>query len=201
MAVGGVRSRSKALAAAAAVVLLHLARPSLAGAPYSPGNSFQAQPFTGQGGLPAEPVEVRVSALLQQLLSVDDRNYLFESVVLVVLQWDDPLAEQGVIDSTNSFRNGTKQDCDRPCSSDFTLSKSENQEINRFNSCCDGIWLPTVRMINVRALPDTRLQPYEISVNGTTVSWGVTINSEVYSAMNVRHFPFDEQKLVLQFGK
>ena len=55
-------------------------------------------------------------------------------------------------------------------------------------------------MINVYSLPDTRLQPYEISVEGDSVSWWVGLNSVVFTPMNFRSFPFDSQDLVLQFG-
>ena len=184
----------------AALLALLAARSCLAGVPFTPSNGFQAQPFTGQGGKPSDPPSIVVSALLQQLLTVDDKSYRASFVLVIGLRWKDPEAEASVIQATDRFRNSTEAECVRPCASDFTLSKRKDQGYTTRVSCCDDLWLPTVRMINVYSLPDTRLQPYEISVEGDSVSWWVGLNSVVFTPMNFRSFPFDSQDLVLQFG-
>ena len=40
--------------------------------------------------------------------------------------------------------------------------------------------------MNVYELSDTRLQPYEISVEGTSVSWWTAINCHYFTPMNFR---------------
>merc|ERR1711943_50890 len=165
----------------------------------TPSNGFQAQPFTGQGGKPSDPPSIVVSALLQQLLAVDDKSYRASFVLVIGLRWKDPEAEASVIQATDRFRNSTEAECVRPCASDYTLSKRKDQGYTTRVSCCDDLWLPTVRMLNMYALPPARQQPYEITVDNDTVTWGVTVSGEIYTPFNVENFPFDSQDLKLQF--
>ena len=183
----------------AALLALLAARSCLAGVPFTPSNGFQAQPFTGQGGKPSDPPSIVVSALLQQLLAVDDKSYRASFVLVIGLRWMDPEAERKVMQATDRFRNSTEAECVRPCASDFTLSKRKDQGYTTRVSCCDDLWLPTVRMLNMYALPPARQQPYEITVDKDTVRWGVTVAGEIYTPFNVEDFPFDSQALKLQF--
>ena len=199
---GSAKMRGHALIflAAATAFALCLQTGASASIAYGGNGNHQTQPFHGQGGYPSKARTVYVSAMLQRLIAVDDKNYRFETLIYLHLSWTDPEAERKVMQATDRFRNSTEEECDRPCASDFTLSKRQGQGYGTHVTCCDDLWLPTVRMINVYSLPDTRLQPYEISVEGDSVSWWVGLNSVVFTPMNFRSFPFDSQDLVLQFG-
>ena len=79
---------------------------------------------------------------------VDDRNYRFENVVYVYLSWEDPRAYPTVIESTKAFRNGSLEDCSRPCSSASSGALSRRAEgFHYHDTCCDGVWLPTIGML------------------------------------------------------
>ena len=118
-----------------------------------------APPFSGQGPDPDEQVDVYVSAMMERLLDVDDVNYRFENKVFVYLSWKDPRAYNSMVDSTKRFRNGSKEVCDRPCSSTSISSLSRLSLSYHFSdTCCDDVWLPTLRMLNVYELPEGRLQ-------------------------------------------
>ncbi|WZN60471.1 ligand-gated ion-channel protein [Chloropicon roscoffensis] len=195
-----MRGHALLFLAAATAFALCLQTGASASIAYGGNGNHQTQPFHGQGGYPSKARTVYVSAMLQRLIAVDDKNYRFETLIYLHLSWTDPEAERKVMQATDRFRNSTEEECDRPCASDFTLSKRQGQGYGTHVTCCDDLWLPTVRMINVYSLPDTRLQPYEISVEGDSVSWWLGLNSVVFTPMNFRSFPFDSQDLVLQFG-
>ena len=57
----------------------------LAAAPLPVARSQMSLPFTGQGLEPAEPVDVYVSAMLERLLDVDDKNYRFTNMLRLPL--------------------------------------------------------------------------------------------------------------------
>ena len=194
-----MRGHALIFLAAATAFALCLQTGASASIAYGGNGNHQTQPFHGQGGYPSKARPVYVSAMLQRLIAVDNKNYRFETLIYLHLSWTDPEAERKVMQATDRFRNSTEEECDRPCASDFTLSKRQGQGYGTHVTCCDDLWLPTVRMINVYSLPDTRLQPYEISVEGDSVSWWVGLNSVVFTPMNFRSFPFDSQDLKLQF--
>ena len=104
-------------------------------------------------------VDIHVSALMERLLGVDDSNYRFESLLYFYLSWTDPRAYPAVVESTTAVVNGTKE-CGLPCSS-----------VGNDITCCDGVWLPSLDLVNVYALPEDRLNPYGIAAfpeaNGT----------------------------------
>ncbi|QDZ23285.1 ligand-gated ion-channel protein [Chloropicon primus] len=160
-------------------------------------------PFTGQGDEPEEPVEVYVSAMMERLLEVDDKNYLFENIVYVYLSWEDERAYQQMIDATDSYRNGTLEECERPCSSDSQGSLSRRGTgYHHHDTCCSTIWLPTIEMLNVYELPEGRLQPYGIikDEGSSGVAWWVGIHGKYFTPMDFRRFPFDHQELDMQFS-
>ena len=104
----------------------------------------------------------------------------------VYLSWEDGKAESAVADATSEFRNGTKAEYQRPCASDYVLLQKKSSSTQVQTLCCDYLWLPTIRLMNVYELSDTRLQPYEISVEGTSVSWWTAINCHYFTPMNFR---------------
>ena len=149
--------------------------------------SQMSLPFTGQGLEPAEPVDVYVSAMLERLLDVDDKNYRFTNIVYVYLSWTDDRAHDLMMESTRAYRNGTKEECARPCSSDSMGSLSrESAGFHYHDTCCDGIWLPTIEMLNVYELPEGRLQPYGIikDEESDAVAWWVAIHATYFTPMD-----------------
>merc|ERR1712025_681238 len=113
-----------------------------------------ALPFTGQGGNPEEPVDVHVSALMERLLSVDDKEYRFEAIIYIYLSWVAPSAWEAMPNATNAFRDGTLEECQRPCSFDgVNLSRKSKGYFSEV-SCCDNVWLPSIGMFNVYDLPE-----------------------------------------------
>ena len=191
-------------ASAVSLLVVGFINVSRAATPYTAGNSFQAEVFTGQGGFNEDgPPSVYVSAMLERLLVVDDKQYRFESVTYVHLSWRDPNAKAAITEATERFRNSSTAECKRPCTSDWTLSKRKDQSLDdsRVLCCDEPLWLPTIAMMNVYSLPDTRLQPYQIVADKEGgVSWAVTINGEFFSPMNVQYFPFDSQALKMEFA-
>jgi hypothetical protein len=160
-------------------------------------------PFTGQGGNPPEgPVDLHVSALLERLLSVDDKEYRFEAIIYIYFSWEDPRAFEAMANATNAFRDGTLEECKRPCSYEGINLSRESKGFGSDVSCCDSMWLPTVGMFNVYDLPEGRLQPYSIGVteNSTGVSWWTGIHATWFTPMQFSRFPFDAQELVMQFS-
>jgi len=139
--------------------------------------------------------------MMERLLEVDDRNYRFENVVYMYLSWDDADAAQAMREATLAFRNGTSDQCNRPCYSGGGLS-TQSTGFAPQDSCCDGLWLPTIGMLNVYELPEGRLQPYGIIVDQASsgVAWWTAIHAVYFTPMDFRRFPFDSQKLVMQFG-
>jgi len=160
-------------------------------------------PFHGQGGFPEEPVDIYVSPMMERLLEVDDKNYRFENVVYLYLSWRDTKAFQKMKDSTDAYRNSTR-DCSRPCSSEGSLPRNTGIPPPPFQysaevSCCDDVWLPTIGMQNVYELPEGRVQPYSILVEKEAVAWWTAIHAIYFTPMDFRLFPFDSQKLQMQF--
>jgi len=162
-----------------------------------------ALPFSGQGKDPEEPVDVYVSAMMERLLDVDDRHYLFENIVYIYLSWVDSRAYSSMLESSRSFRNGTLEECLRPCSSASAGSLSRLSEgFHYHDTCCDGIWLPTIQMLNVYELPEGRLQPYGVIVDegSSSVAWYVGVHAKYFTPMDFHRFPFDTQVLDMQFS-
>ncbi len=133
----------------------------------------------------------------ERLLEVDDRNYRFENVVYLYLSWEDGRAAQAVRDSTVAFRNGSVDQCNRPCYSGGPLSK-ETIGFTPQDSCCDGIWLPTIGMLNVYELPEGRLQPYGIIVDqlGQGVAWWTAIHAVYFTPVSTHTNPLCRQLLL-----
>ncbi len=170
--------------------------------PQPTSGAFQAQPFSGQGGFPDSPRDIYVSPMLERLVDVDDREYRFETVVYLYLSWQDPWAAYRMYESTLAYRNGSKEVCEFPCASGWKLARGDNQGIFApETTCCDDVWLPTIDLMNVYELPDTRLQPYQIlTYENGAVAWWTAVHGKYYTPMDITRFPFDTQELVMQFG-
>eukprot|EP00212_Chloropicon_laureae_P007336 CAMPEP_0197499246 /NCGR_PEP_ID=MMETSP1311-20131121/60922_1 /TAXON_ID=464262 /ORGANISM="Genus nov. species nov., Strain RCC856" /LENGTH=416 /DNA_ID=CAMNT_0043044989 /DNA_START=41 /DNA_END=1291 /DNA_ORIENTATION=+ len=164
--------------------------------------SGQRLPLQGQGTNPDEPVTIYVSAINNRLVDVDDKNSRFENLLFLQLSWRDARAKRAMRDSTLAFRNGTLDKCNRPCTSSWDLARDESQTFAPQDSCCDNVWLPALDMTNVFELPTGRLQPYQIFVDedSDAVAWMTAIHGKYFAEMSFRSFPFDSQKLVMQFG-
>mmetsp|Transcript_3172 Transcript_3172/g.11503 ORF Transcript_3172/g.11503 Transcript_3172/m.11503 type:complete len:469 (-) Transcript_3172:567-1973(-) len=171
-------------------------------------------PLGGQAGFPPNgPVTVHVSSLLERLLAVDDQNYRFECILYVYFSWPDSTAWSRMKESTDAFRNGSKETCNRNCASHGEVGIPRTYGIPSFPgvpkgleyapeiSCCDGVWLPSLTQLNVYELPEGRLQPYEIRISDSrSVAWWTAIHATYFTPMNFQRFPLDEQKLVVQFS-
>ena len=99
----------------------------------------QAQPVSPLRGTPVPSpleaglgqVDIHVSALVERLLDVDDKEYRFESLMYLYFSWTDPRAYPAV------DANGTAE-CRLPCNS-----------AGNDASCCDQVWLPGLDIFNV----------------------------------------------------
>mmetsp|Transcript_3309 Transcript_3309/g.8173 ORF Transcript_3309/g.8173 Transcript_3309/m.8173 type:complete len:464 (+) Transcript_3309:198-1589(+) len=164
------------------------------------------QPLQGQGTPPDEKVEVYVSAFLERLLEINDKEYRFENIIRLYFTWRDDRAKQAFEDSTTAYRNGSLETCQKPCTDSVELSRDQTGFNPEF-SCCDGVWLPSITTLNVYQLPSGRLQPYGIFINtrdtddGVEVVWWVSVHAVYFTPMYFRDFPFDTQKLVMQFNE
>ena len=99
----------------------------------------QAQPASPLRGTPVPSpleaglrnVDIHVSALVERLLDVDDKEYRFESLIYLYFSWTDPRAYRAV------DANGTAE-CRLPCNS-----------AGNDASCCDEVWLPGLDIFNM----------------------------------------------------
>ena len=99
----------------------------------------QAQPASPLRGTPVPSpledglgkVDIHVSALVERLLGVDDKEYRFESLMYLYFSWTDPRAHRAV------DANGTAE-CRLPCNS-----------AGNDASCCDEVWLPGLDIFNM----------------------------------------------------
>ena len=59
----------------------------------------------------------------------------------------------------------------------------ESEGFHYHDACCDGIWLPTIEMLNVYELPEGRLQPYGIikDEESDAVAWWVAIHATYFT--------------------
>lgn len=170
-----------------------------------------------------------MSAFLERLLEINDKEYRFENIIRLYFTWRDDRAKQAFEDSTTAYRNGSLETCQKPCTDSVELSRDQtgfNPEFSWYvpfiiplflateqlpsllQYCsCDGVWLPSITTLNVYQLPSGRLQPYGIFINtrdtddGVEVVWWVSVHAVYFTPMYFRDFPFDTQKLVMQFNE
>lgn len=159
----------------------------------------------GQGIPPDNGTTVYVTAGLDRLIDVDDQNYRFEAVLFVLLTWSDPRAMSTMLASTAQSAPGSNTTCVLPCTSLFVYEQD--------SPCCDGVWLPHLELVNVRGESQDRIVRYGIQfapalavVEGIPprdpngVSFWAHVQAEFYTNLNFMAFPFDQQKLVIQFA-
>lgn len=136
-----------------------------------------------------------------------------QCILYVYFSWPDSTAWSRMKESTDAFRNGSKETCNRNCASHGEVGIPRTYGIPSFPgvpkgleyapeiSCCDGVWLPSLTQLNVYELPEGRLQPYEIRISDSgSVAWWTAIHATYFTPMNFQRFPLDEQKLVVQFS-
>lgn len=132
-----------------------------------------------------------------------------QNIVYLYFSWTDPRAKQEVIDTTDKYRNGTLETCERPCFTSVVQSRDAEGTTSRFSSssnesltglpfhfagyipeysCCDTVWLPSIRMMNAYELPEGRLQPYGIRVDpggSGAVGWWTALQAVYFTPMLV----------------
>lgn len=133
---------------------------------------------------------VYVSAGLDRLLDVDDRQYRFELVMFIMLTWTDPRAEAAIQNSTANYT--ATGNCINFCTS-ARRPGSEPQ------LCCGGdLWLPHLEFMNVIGFPEERVLRYGIRADGPAVAWWTHVEGTFYTSMSFKAFPFDTQRLIMQ---
>eukprot|EP00873_Tetraselmis_striata_P001855 jgi/Tetstr1/422119/TSEL_012975.t2 len=150
----------------------------------------QDQPLMGQGDPPPVVTDIYLNAFLERLLDVDDNNYKFQASMYFYLDWVDPRAAPEIARRTAEVRAG-RGECERVCSGPQHFRSS-------WQTCCDTVWLPDFRIMNIEELPEGRVPHERIQVAGanqTAVTWNVLVQGVFYTSMEFRDFPFDEQNL------
>eukprot|EP00873_Tetraselmis_striata_P001857 jgi/Tetstr1/422121/TSEL_012977.t1 len=141
----------------------------------------QDQPLMGQGDPPPVVTDIYLNAFLDRLL--DASMYFY-------FNWMDPRAAPEIARRTAEVRAGGGE-CERVCSGPQHFRSS-------WQTCCDTVWLPDFRIMNIEELPEGRVPHERIQVAGanqTAVTWNVLVQGVFYSSMEFRDFPFDEQHL------
>lgn len=149
--------------------------------------------FLGGGGPPPSPLtDVHVSVFLDRLLSVDDKDYTFEAVMLFYLSWRDPRARSQIA-QTQARIDAGNYTCSSPCQSSGTVEAG---------GCCDEVWQPYLPMTNIKWLPQDRVLRWGFALDANprgpgVAQWNV-VHAVWYTPMDMRSFPFDRQVLSIQ---
>jgi len=162
---------------------------------FDPSFAQMNQPLDGQGDEPEIKTTVYISAFLERLLEVNDKNFCFTAKVLIYMNWVDPRAKELIYARTEEIRAGTGPNCERVCDGPVNGRST-------WQACCDSIWLPDFMIVNVVELPEGRVIREEIGLvgpNSNVVTWFSIVQGTFYTDMNVRDYPFDEQDLAIQF--
>ncbi len=118
-----------------------------------------------------EPVRVMVGIQLLDVIDLDDVAESFKADFVLNLQWQDPRLSA-------SARGGSLEDC--------VLGLSD-------------IWNPHVHLVNRRGRILEQEQDVDIAADGT-VRFGERIFGELSSPLDLHDFPFDVQRLPMQFA-
>ncbi|KAG2482748.1 hypothetical protein HYH03_018342 [Edaphochlamys debaryana] len=157
------------------------------------GAAQMSEPFPGSAAPPPPggPVDIKVSALLERIVGIEQERSNYEAIWWVVLTWPDPTAAATVEAATGAALapNGT---CGLYC---------ENQGSGS-EGCCDGIWLPRLHVLNLIYLPQDQVPRYRILADPSsgTVMWSVRLVATWYSPFDFRAYPFEHQHLLLELG-
>jgi hypothetical protein len=144
-----------------------------------------------------EGLNVYVSALLERLLKVDDKDYEFTATMFLYFSWLDPGARQQMEESTIAYRNATGE-CFMPCVSDSKPSRKATGFAAEY-SCCDEIWLPQVVAYNLLPPYHTQFDGLIVGTDGT-VGWYKSIYGKYFTSMEFSTFPLDTQNLQVSLG-
>ncbi|GAB4823255.1 hypothetical protein N2152v2_010301 [Parachlorella kessleri] len=145
-------------------------------------------PLQGQGWPPVGGTTVYVSAVIDRMLAIDDNLYRFEAVVYLYLSWQDPRAEEALINGTAAAEEAGS--CKKPCSMEYAWMPGER--------CCDHIFLPHFDVTNVRAFSSSNVVRYGIIFENGAVGWWTHLQGEFYTPFQFHAFPFDDQYLIIQ---
>ena len=124
-------------------------------------SSANADPLMGQGVAPKDEVEVHVSVFLEKLLDVDETNQRFTALFQLYFSWYDDRAFKKSQKSTADFRNGVTSTCSKMCRSDVPARSDYTRTIHEL-SCCDEVWLPSIKAKNIVGSFNERHQDYTI---------------------------------------
>lgn len=162
-------------------------------------SSAIADPLMGQGVAPKDEVEVHVSVFLEKLLDVDETNQRFTALFQLYFSWYDDRAFKKSQKSTADFRNGVTSTCSKMCRSDVPARSDYTRTIHEL-SCCDEVWLPSIKAKNIVGSFNERHQDYTIylDLNGN-VGWKVQLQGTFFTPFYFAKFPFDSQELDLHF--
>lgn len=154
----------------------------------------QVSPFVGQGYPPPNATTVYVTALLDRLVSINDKDYRFEVVLWMMFSWSDPRARPTMEASTAlAAINGT---CNFPCSSLKMWQAGD--------PCCDNIWMPHIEFVTARGFSQDRVVRYGVSFpehrNSSGVAWWSHVHGEFYTPLSFSSFPFDKQYLIVEMA-
>lgn len=134
-----------------------------------------------------------------------------EKLQFLYFTWRDDRALDEMKSSTDAYRNGSLEECKKPCTSsiawlprDMNDDEGEETLYEPELSCCDNVWLPSITFINNFDVPS--VQRYSIVINkrdideGIDVVYWVEFQATYFTPMNFRLFPYDSQELVSIFN-
>lgn len=155
----------------------------------------QLTPFIGQGLPPVEGVDFYVSYGLDRLIRVlPEKRYTFEVIIFMMISWADPRARPAMEEATArvAASNGTLT-CKMPCDSLWVDT-----------TCCDGVYLPHLELVNAYGLSQDRVVRYGIQfpasdLNSSGVAWWAHVQGEFYSNFKFIAYPFDVHQIPVQF--
>ena len=127
----GGRRRGTVAAPALLLLLLVVVGGGVGDAQAQPASPLRGTPVPSPLEAGLGKVDIHVSALVERLLGVDDKEYRFESLMYLYFSWTDPRAHRAV------DANGTAE-CRLPCNS-----------AGNDASCCDEVWLPGLDIFNM----------------------------------------------------
>ena len=120
----------------------------------------RGDPLMGQGKPPSGgAVPVYFSFFLEKLLDVNEISHRFQAVFSIYMSWQDDSAMGRMTNSTADLRNGRTDSCTWGCRSDLEQRSDYTSKMHA-TSCCDGVWIPSLRIDNLYGTLTSRHQPY-----------------------------------------
>lgn len=138
--------------------------------------SLESKPKSMEAGMPnppASPTKVKCAIMILNVIEIDDVNESFEAEIVVLASWKDPRL---AFDPTTE---GTE----------VKLFQGSYQFYERFNG-----WWPQLVILNEAGRNEPNAITLRVFPDGT-VRYREQRNTVLETAMNLRVFPFDTQKL------